>query len=131
VTPEDIDRVLARDGAGVRASPRFAAAVMGAVRREATVPPPLPFPWTRAAPGIAAVVLTLALAVSSLLSTPTAETRAFAPPALERVVEITARVGDAFAALDARLALIWVAVAALTVVPIVAPLVLVGAERDS
>jgi hypothetical protein len=33
--------------------------------------------------------------------------------------------------LDARWALIWVAVAALTVVPIVAPLMLVSAERDS
>jgi len=130
VTPEEIDRALARDAAGVRASPRFAAAVMTAVRRDAKAPPPIPFPWTRAAPGIAAVVLGLALAVSSLLSTPSAGNTEQAPPALQRAVEITARMGDAVATLDPRWALIWVAVAALTVVPLVAPLMLVSAERD-
>ena len=130
MTPEEIDRALARDAAGVRASPRFAAAVMAAVRHEAKAPPPIPFPWTRAAPGIAAVVLGLALAVSSLLSTPSAGNTEQAPPALQRAVEITARMGDAVATLDPRWALIWVAVAALTVVPLVAPLMLVSAERD-
>ena len=130
MTPEEIDRALASDAARVRASPRFAAAVMAAVRREAQAPPPLRFPWTRAAPGIAAAVLGLALAVSSLLSTPSAESTVQAPPALERAVEITAKVGDAVATLDARWALIWLAVAALTMVPIVAPLMLVSAERD-
>lgn len=131
MTPEEIDRVLAADAARVRASPRFAATVMAAVRREAKAPPPIPFPWTRAAPGIVAVVLGLALAVSSLLSTPSAENTEQAPAALQRAVEIAARVGDAVGTLDARWALIWVAVAALTVVPIVAPLMLVSAERDS
>jgi hypothetical protein len=129
VTPEEIDRALAGDAARVRASPRFASAVMAAVRREAKVPPPLPFPWTRAAPGIAAVVLALVLTVSSLLSTPSAETTTLAPPALQRVAEITAKVSDSLATLDARWASIWLIVAALTVVPILAPLLMVRSER--
>ena len=133
MTPEEIDRALANDASRVRASPRFAAAVMAAVRREAKAPPPppLPFPWTRAMPGLAALVLTVVLAVFSLTSTPSAETATLAPPALERAVEITARVGDSLATLDARWASIWVVVAALTVVPILAPLLMVRSERDS
>jgi hypothetical protein len=103
--------------------------VMGTVRREAKAPPPLPFPWTRAAPGIAAAVLTLVLATASSLSVPSSETAANAPRALERVVEITKTVSNSFATLDARWALIWTVVAALTVVPILAPLVLIDVLR--
>jgi hypothetical protein len=131
VTPDEIDRNLARDAVGVRASPRFAAAVMAAVQREANVPPPIPFPWTRAAPGIAAAVLVLALAVGSLWSTTGVETTMRAPQALERAVVMAASVGDSLAALDARWATIWVVVAALTAVPILAPLWLVSPARDS
>ena len=130
MTPEEIDRALAADAARVRASPRFAAAVMAAVRREALAPPPIPFPWTRAAPGIASIVLALVLAVSSFLSPPSAESTGRAPPALERTAEITARVDDAIAALDPRWTLIWVVVAALLVVPIIAPHLFVRAARD-
>src|SRR5206468_12240322 len=39
----------------------FVASVMDAVRREATVPPPIPFPWKRALPGLAVAGLTLGL----------------------------------------------------------------------
>jgi len=131
VTPEDLDRVLARDAQGVRASPRFAAAVMAAVRREAQAPPPIPFPWTRAAPGIAAALLIVALAVASLVSTPTAETAASAPVALERAAEITVKIAESFARWDARQSSIWLVVAALSVVPVLAPVVLVRSERDS
>ena len=131
MTPEDLDRVLARDAQGVRASPRFAAAVMAAVRREAQAPPPIPFPWTRAAPGIAAALLIVASAVASLVSTPTAETAASAPVALERAAEITVKIAESFARWDARQSSIWLVVAALSVVPVLAPLVLVRSERDS
>ena len=131
MTPEEIDRALANDASRVRASPRFAAAVMAAVRREAKAPPPLPFPWTRAMPGLAALVLTVVVAVFSLTSTPSADTATLAPPVVERAVEITARVGDSLATLDARWASIWVIVAALTVVPILAPLLMVRSERRS
>ena len=131
MTPEDLDRVLARDAQGVRASPRFAAAVMAAVRREAQAPPPIPFPWTRAAPGIAAALLIVAFAVASLVSTPTAETAASAPVALERAAEITVKIADSVARWDARQSSIWLVVAALSVVPVLAPLVLVRSERGS
>jgi hypothetical protein len=39
----------------------FVASVMDAVRREAAAPPPIPFPWKRALPGLALAVAALAL----------------------------------------------------------------------
>ena len=132
MTPEEMDRVLARDADGIRASPRFATAVMAAVRREAKTPPPIPFPWTRAAPGIAAALLLVVFAVASLVSAPSAEAPpSRAPVAIERAVEITAKVGDVVAAWDARSAAIWLVVATLSVVPVLAPLVLVRDERKA
>jgi hypothetical protein len=131
VTPEEIDRALARDAVGVRASPRFVAAVMAAVRSEVKAPPPIPFPWTRAAPLVAAAVLTLAVAVWSLLSSSGAETAAVISPSVERAVAITAQLSNGLAAWDARWALIWAVVAAFTVIPILAPLLLVSVERSA
>jgi hypothetical protein len=131
VTPEDLDRVLQRDAEGVRASPRFAAAAMAAVRREAQVPPPIPFPWARAAPGIAAALLITAFAVASLFSSSTAETPPRVPAAFERAAEITVKIGDSVASWDARQSSIWLVVVALSAVPVLAPLVLVRSERDS
>jgi hypothetical protein len=131
VTPEELDRALARDAEGVRASPRFAAAVMAAVRREAQVPPPIPFPWTRAAPGIAAALLLVAFAVAPLVTTSSAEPPPRMPAPLERAAEITAKIGDTVASWDARSATIWVVVAALSAVPILAPLVLIRDERKA
>ena len=128
---DEIDRALARDAAGVRASPDFAAAVMRAVRREARVPPPIPFPWTRAAPGIAAALLMLVLAFTSLGSTPGAAVPPRAPEALAHAAEITAKIGNSVASWNARSASIWTLVVALSVVPVFAPLVLVRSERDS
>ena len=130
MTPEEMDRVLARDAQGVRASPRFAAGVMAAVRREAKVPPPIPFPWTRAAPGIAAALLLVVLAVASIVATPSADTPPHVPVPLERAAEITTKIGNSVASWDARDLTIWVVVVALSAVPLVAPLWLVSAERD-
>ena len=48
---DDIDRVLASDDSIVPSS-GFAASVMEAVRRDADVPPPIPFPWKRVLPGL-------------------------------------------------------------------------------
>jgi len=129
VTPEDLDRALQRDAEGVRASPRFAAAVIAAVRREAKAPPPIPFPWARAAPGVAAALLIVALAVASFVSAPRAETPARVPVVLERAAEITVKVGDSVASLDARQSSIWLVVVALSVVPVLAPLVLIRDGR--
>ena len=44
------------------AASRFADAVMDLVRSEASAPAPIPFPWVRALPGLAALVLAVTLA---------------------------------------------------------------------
>jgi hypothetical protein len=46
-----IDRILAAEEVLVPSS-GFLASVMESVREEATVPPPIPFPWKMAVPGI-------------------------------------------------------------------------------
>jgi hypothetical protein len=48
---EDIDLILARND-NIVPSSGFADSVMGAIIREATEPPPIPFPWKRALPGL-------------------------------------------------------------------------------
>ena len=131
MTPEELHRALARDAEGVRASQRFATAVMAAVRREAKAPPPIPFPWTRAAPGIAAALLVLVLAVASLVTTSSADAPPRVPVALQRAAELTAQVGDTVVSWDSRSAAIWALVVALSAVPVLAPLVLVRDERKA
>ncbi len=56
---DEMNCILSRDDE-ILPSSGFAASVMDAVRREATAPPPIPFPWKRALPG--AVVAGLVLA---------------------------------------------------------------------
>ena len=73
--PDDLDRVLLRE-AEIVPSSGFAKSVMAAVRSEAAAPPPIPFPWERALPGLAvcAVAIVGALrgtASSASISTPT------------------------------------------------------------
>ncbi len=60
--PDNIDRILSRKDE-ILPSSGFAVSVMDAVRREAAAPPPIPFPWKRALPGlvVAGMVLTLIL----------------------------------------------------------------------
>ena len=65
-----------------------------------------------------------------LVSTPPAETQR-APVAVERMVAITAKIGDFVASWDARRATIWMVVLALTVVPVLAPLALIPDERKA
>lgn len=57
---DELDRVLSMQDE-LQPSSGFAASVMEAVRREAAAPPPIPFPWKRAWPGL--VVAGLALVV--------------------------------------------------------------------
>jgi hypothetical protein len=63
---DEIDRILFRDEE-ILPSSGFAASVMDAVRREAAVPPPIPFPWRRALPLIAAAGAALVLVVVVLV----------------------------------------------------------------
>jgi hypothetical protein len=55
---QEFDRILSGDAELVPSS-GFASAVMDVVRQEASAPPPIPFPWKRALPGIAAFVVAL------------------------------------------------------------------------
>ena len=48
---EVLDRILATEEDLVPSS-GFAASVMDRIREETTAPPPIPFPWKRAVPGI-------------------------------------------------------------------------------
>ena len=48
MNPDDLDLILSRDP-GVEPSANFTHSVMAAVRWEASLPPPLPFPWRRLA----------------------------------------------------------------------------------
>jgi len=61
---DDLDRILSEEE--ILPSSGFAAAVMDAVRREAAAPPPIPFPWKRALPGLAIAALALLWALVSL-----------------------------------------------------------------
>ena len=57
---DEIDGILARQDQ-ILPSSGFAVSVMDAVRREAAAPPPIPFPWKRALPGLVVGGLVLAL----------------------------------------------------------------------
>jgi hypothetical protein len=55
---DDFDRMLSGEEDIVPSS-GFVTSVMDAVRREAATPPPIPFPWKWALPGLAAWTLVL------------------------------------------------------------------------
>jgi hypothetical protein len=57
---DEIDRILSGEDE-ILPSSGFAVSVMDTVRREAAAPPPIPFPWKRALPGLVAAGLALAL----------------------------------------------------------------------
>jgi hypothetical protein len=64
---EDIDRILSHSDE-ILPSSGFSVSVMDAVRREATAPPPIPFPWKRALPGVVAGVFALLLVLGASIS---------------------------------------------------------------
>jgi hypothetical protein len=55
---DDLDRILYKDQVIVPSS-GFVVAVMDAVRRESVAPPPIPFPWKCALPGLFAAGVAL------------------------------------------------------------------------
>jgi hypothetical protein len=59
---EEIDHMLSHEDE-ILPSSGFAVAVMDAVRREAVAPPPIPFPWKRALPGLVVGGLVLVFAL--------------------------------------------------------------------
>ena len=56
---DELDRTFSAEQ-GIVPSVNFARNVMARVRMEATAPPPMPFPWKRALPGLVLCVLFLA-----------------------------------------------------------------------
>jgi len=69
----DIDRILSREDE-ILPSSGFAVSVIDAVRYEAAAPPPIPFPWKRALPGLvvggfvlALVFVTVVVAIAQLI----------------------------------------------------------------
>lgn len=56
---DEMNRILSRDEE-ILPSSGFTASVMEAVRSEAAVPPPIPFPWKRALPGMTVAGFVLA-----------------------------------------------------------------------
>ena len=55
---DDLDRILSREQEIIPSS-GFVMSVMNAVRRETETPPPIPFPWKRALPALAAAGVAL------------------------------------------------------------------------
>ena len=60
---DELDRILSAE-TGIVPSSGFTVRVMDAVRRQAA-PPPLPFPWKRALPGLAACIALVILVALS------------------------------------------------------------------
>jgi hypothetical protein len=110
--PDDLDRILSEEQEFVPSS-GFVASVMDAVRREAATPPPIPFPWKRALPGLAVGVLAL-LAVlvagfALLIRGGAAQSPAVPlPPALGLILEAARTVGAIWIVLGLVLSLVLV-----------------------
>jgi hypothetical protein len=95
--PNDLDRVLSEQ-IEIVPSRDFASGVMNVVRREASAPPPIPFPWKRALPGLAAgavalVAMILVLVKNTGRPTLAAPIQASIFPALEHVVDFAKMYG--------------------------------------
>lgn len=59
---DELDRILSKQDE-IKPSSGFALSVMEAVREDAAVPPPIPFPWKRALPVLLVAALTLIVVV--------------------------------------------------------------------
>lgn len=78
MTDDEIDRILSRGGE-IAPSSGFADSVMEAVRLDAATPPPIPFPWKRALPGLAAGC-TLVIAMAATLTGDPAQSASLSLP---------------------------------------------------
>jgi|SRR5260370_30819914 len=79
ISNNEIDRVLSREDE-ILPSSGFAVSVIEAVRREAAAPPPIPFPWKRALPGLVVGGLVLAVVLVAGVVAIAQMDKATAPP---------------------------------------------------
>jgi hypothetical protein len=68
MTNDDLDRILSSKDDDILPSSVLVTSVMEAIRSEADTPPPIPFPWKHALPGLAATGLVLVGLLSLLLN---------------------------------------------------------------
>lgn len=68
LTDADIARAMASEHDHILPSSGFSASVMAAIAHDAGAPAPIPFPWKRALPGLAAIGVALALFITILVS---------------------------------------------------------------
>lgn len=105
---DDLDHILAGEDE-IQPTSGFTASVMEAVRQEAATPPPIPFPWRRAIPGLIATVVVLLSTIVTLVNFSGTAERAkdFATmlSSLERQVEIAMHFGAGWLALALLLSL--------------------------
>jgi hypothetical protein len=67
MTNDELDRILSSKDDNILPSSGLAGSVMEAIRSEAITPPPIPFPWKRALPGLAAAAVALVGLLTLLL----------------------------------------------------------------
>jgi len=68
LTDADIARAFSSPRDSIMPSSGFAASVMAAIAHDTAAPAPIPFPWKRALPGIAAVAAALTLLIAAVVS---------------------------------------------------------------
>jgi hypothetical protein len=93
VKQDEFDRAFSAE-IPIVPSAGFMNGVMEAVRREASAPPPIPFPWKRALPGLAAgiaalVAMILELAKSAVRPAPAAPVQNRLIAALDYAASVT------------------------------------------
>lgn len=67
MTNDDLYRILSSKDDDILPSSGLVTSVMEAIRSEAATPPPIPFPWKRALPGLAATAVALVGLFAALL----------------------------------------------------------------
>ncbi len=72
MSDDELDRILSGEQ-GIVPSANFARNVMAKVRQEAAAPPPIPFPWKRALPGLVLCVLSVVAMCAAVLVRPASQ----------------------------------------------------------
>jgi hypothetical protein len=112
MTHEDFDRTLSSEEEIIPSS-GFVASVMDAVQRDAAAPPPVPFPWKRALPGLFAACLVLIGVFVAGVALLTQRSTPQPPPAdllsaLDRILEVWKSVGANWIVFSLALSLVAV-----------------------